>query len=58
MIPRAFRILLPSPPLTVEQQDPGLSVPASGPGSEHEQLTAGTADLWRELVHLCWETPT
>jgi hypothetical protein len=25
--------------------------------TEHARLTEGTADLWRELVHLCMETP-
>jgi hypothetical protein len=29
--------------------------PASA--TEHARLTDGTADLWRELVHLCMETP-
>jgi hypothetical protein len=28
------------------------------PATEHAKLTEGTADLWRELVHLCMETPT
>ena len=41
----------------VERQDTGGYAPASPPVSEHARLTDGTADLWRQLVHLCWETP-
>ncbi len=43
-------------PNVVEQRDTGACPPAA-PVSEHAQLTAGTADMWRQLVHLCIETP-
>lgn len=65
MIPRPFRILYPTPPVvvpaaTVEDQDTGEggTFRPTSPVSEHARLTDGTADLWRQLVHLCWETPT
>lgn len=63
MICRAMRLLYPSPPDTpasVEGQvadDGGTFRPPSS-ATEHARLTDGTADLWRQLVHLCWETPT
>jgi hypothetical protein len=45
-------------PQTVEQQVTGVEVlPPAAPVTEHARLSAGTADLWRELVHLCMETP-
>jgi hypothetical protein len=41
----------PAPrPQAVEQQ-------AAGVGLFRPTLAAETADLWRELVHLCMETP-
>jgi hypothetical protein len=36
--------------------DGGIFRPPSA-ATEHARLTEGTADLWRELVHLCMETP-
>lgn len=62
MIPRAMRILLPVDPAHLgEQQAVGEDRPFASPTanlSEHSRLTDGTADMWRQLVHLCWETPT
>jgi hypothetical protein len=48
-----------APASSVEQQvtvDGGIFRPPSTV-TEHAKLSAGTADLWRELVHLCMETP-
>lgn len=55
MIPRAFRLLLPCPTAHATQQQPTAEPAPSAPArrsttSEHELLTAGTADLWRELA--------
>lgn len=59
MISRYFRILLPAPPVVSVENPTPTSPPVVGVGrSEHERLSAGTADLWRQLVHLCMETPT
>jgi hypothetical protein len=53
--PRFAAAGVPAPaarPVTgVEVLPPAASV------TEHAKLSAGTADLWRELVHLCMETP-
>jgi hypothetical protein len=51
----------PAPrPQAVEQQVAvgGGTFRPTPTATEHAKLSAGTADLWRELVHLCMETPT
>ena len=62
MTPRAFRILLPCPPAQGPVEGsaagaPSSRAPAAPTATEHQRLTDDTADLWRQLVHLCWETP-
>lgn len=58
MIPSAFRILYPSPPVhppaaVEEPAEQGAPRPGSAEiATEHERLTAGTADLWRQLAAL------
>lgn len=69
MIPAALRLLYPCPSeIAGAVPDPSAASTTAGAMSpstriapavttEHARLTAGTADMWRELVHLCWETP-
>jgi hypothetical protein len=48
---------VPAPAARPVAVDGGIFRPPSAV-TEHARLTEGTADLWRELVHLCMETPT
>lgn len=58
MIPRAFRILYPSPEIAGAELDPSAASTTAGAVSpsapavttEHARLTEGTADLWRQLA--------